>query len=295
MQIADTKFAQIYQVDVDQKVWMQVFDSVTKRFSTAVQISDTFGIWDFTRVKATKYVGGQSALVFTKNLGSDRLEANASTIKYVVFKNGVASSHVLDASIPTTAGNYQMVQAANMDKSGHLTIVWVRTGDDSVSRMYISQIYRGNRSDTDVSFPNQIMDNYWVQFSQDGDVYMTNFWISTITAKVRLRSDAPIISSNVSIAGTAKVGKALSVKLPQITASATGQAWLNSFQWFACDLQVTESLSTPTDTCVAIPGATSAGFKPKAAQKGKFLQVRLSVRSDNATQVQYSTSTLVVK
>jgi hypothetical protein len=91
------------------------------------------------------------------------------------------------------------------------------------------------------------------------------------------------------------VSKSVTVKLPKITASVSGQKWLNSYQWYSCTLRVTEVVAIPPDGCSLISGAVSSKYKAKSSDKGKFLQVRLSVRSDNATQVQFSASTSVVK
>jgi hypothetical protein len=142
---------------------------------------------------------------------------------------------------------------------------------------------------------DQILTTYRVGFSIDGDIYMSNFWMTTISAKVRLRSDAPSLDSNVSVSGTTRFGKSVKVKLPQITASVSGQKWLNSYQWYSCTLRVTEVAAIPTDGCNLISGAVSSKYKAKSSDRGKFLQVKLSVKSDNATQVQYSASTSVVK
>jgi hypothetical protein len=241
----------------------------------------------------TRYVAGQSALVFYDVIGNSN--AYAYVAKYVMFRNGVASAHLLNSALATTAGTSQFPQGATMDKSGHLTIVWIHTNEVSESRMFVSQIFRGNRSDADVTMPDQIAASYRVGFSTDGDVYMTNFWISTISAKVRLRSDAPTIETSVLPSGSPKVGKSVTAKLPKITPSVSGQKWLNSFQWYSCQYRVTEVASIPTENCDLISGATTASYKAKSADKGRFLQVRLSVRSDNATQVQFSASTSVVK
>jgi hypothetical protein len=119
--------------------------------------------------------------------------------------------------------------------------------------------------------------------------------MSTISAKVRLRSDAPTIETSVLASGSPKVGKSLTAKLPKITPSVSGQKWLNSYQWYSCQYQVPEVASIPTENCLTIAGATAATYKAKPADKGRFLQVRLNVKSDNATQTQYSASTLAVK
>lgn len=293
MQVGATKFASIYSDGMSDNLQMQVFDSTTRRFSSAQAISTGAMSLGAASALHTRYVAGQSALVFYDVIGNSNPYAYVA--KYVMFRNGVASAHLLNSALATTAGTSQFPQGATMDKSGHLTIVWIHTNEDSESRMFVSQIFRGNRSDADVTMPDQIAASYRVGFSTDGDVYMTNFWISTISAKVRLRSDAPTIDTSVLPSGSPKVGKSVSAKLPKITPSVTGQKWLNSYQWYSCQYRVTEVASIPTENCNLIPGATAASYKAKTADKGRFLQVRLSVRSDNATQVQFSASTSVVK
>jgi hypothetical protein len=296
LQIGSTKFAFIYSTTTAQpagKLWMQVFDSNTKRFGLAQEIATLSAAFPPDEIYTTKYVSGQSALVFADVTSS--MPDRALVAKYVIFRNGVASLHLLNPGLATPARSYQIPQGVVMDKSGHLTILWVHTPAQDDSRMYVSQIYRGNRSDAEVTMTDQILTTYRVGFSIDGDIYMSNFWMTTISAKVRLRSDAPSLDSNVSVSGTTRFGKSVKVKLPQITASVSGQKWLNSYQWYSCTLQVTEVAAIPTDGCNLITGAVSSSYKAKSSDKGKFLQVRLSVRSDNATQVQFSASTSVVK
>jgi hypothetical protein len=292
MQIGATKFASIYRDSDDNVLRMQVFDSTTRRFGTAQEISTEAGTVAGFDALHTHYVVGQSALVFYTRVGSGPY---TSVAKYVIFRNGVATSHYLNPDLAVTEGSRQEPQGATMDKSGHLTIVWIHTSGGNESKMYVSQIFRGNRSDADVTMPDQIPVEYRVGFSTDGDVYMTNFWMATISAKVRLRSDAPTIETSVLASGSPKVGKSLTAKLPKITPSVSGQKWLNSYQWYSCQYQVTEVASIPTENCLIISGATAATYKVKPADKGKFLQVRLNVKSDNATQTQYSASTLAVK
>ena len=291
MQVGATKFASVYRDSNDDILKMQVFDSTTRRFGSAQEISTGGGSLGGSDPLHTQYVAGQSALVFMRGAGL----SNPTVANYVIFRNGVATSHRLNPDLAVPNGSRQAPQGATMDKSGHLTIVWIHTSDGNESKMYVSQIFRGNRSDADVTMPDQIPYGYLVGFSTDGDVYMTNFWMATISAKVRLRSDAPAIETSVLASGSPKVGKSLTAKLPKITASVSGQKWLNSYQWYSCQYRVTEVASIPTENCVTIAGATAATYKAKATDKGKFLQVKLSVKSDNATQVQFSASTLVVK
>jgi hypothetical protein len=293
MQIGATKFATIYSQSNEDKLKMQVFDTATSRFGSTQEITTVDDEAFISEIFYTKYVAGQSALVFVE---SPRLEQTRTTAaKYVLFRNGVASTHYLNPELDVTPGSMQSPQSATMDKSGHLTITWIRMTEDFVSRMYVSQVYRGNRSDAEVTMEDQTAGMYQVGYSQDGDIYISNFWSSTISAKVRIRSDAPSLDSNVGISGSPKVSKSVTVKLPKITASVSGQKWLNSYQWYSCTLRVTEVVAIPTDGCSLISGAVSSKYKAKSSDKGKFLQVRLSVRSDNATQVQFSASTSVVK
>jgi hypothetical protein len=295
LQIASTKFALVYATETEPyagKLWMQVFDSKTNRFGAAQEVANLAGNVFAPVVLSTRYVAGQSAIVF-----SEEPQSGGSIARYVMFRNGVATAHRLNSELPNPNFSAQNPQGAVMDASGHLTIVWAHAAnrDEGGTRMYVSQIFRGNRSDAEVTMPDQLISTYRVGFSIDGDIYISNFWMSTISAKVRLRSDAPSLESNVSVAGAPKVGKSVAVKLPKITASVSGQKWINSYQWYSCQFQVTEVTSIPTNDCNLISGAVSSKYKAKSSDKGRFLQVRLSVRSDNATQVQFSASTSVVK
>ena len=180
-----------------------------------------------------------------------------------------------------------------MDDLGHLSIVWVNNNPNTLeASVFLSQYYRGNRSDVLLAQDSGI---YNVGFSPDGDVYASFFWNTTIGGVVRIRSDAPTLTTDVKVVGTPKVGKTLATKLPSIDPDSLLQRWLFSYQWYSCQYQVTEATNIETNNCAAISGATAATYKAKSTDKGKFLQVKLSVKSDNTTQVQYSASTLVVK
>ena len=293
IQISPTKYALVYSdrsVNPNERiVSMQSFDTRTNRFGLAQQIVALANTAFLEYLTTTEYRAGQSALAFTA-LSTDWSEGDA---RYILFRNGKATSQVVNQALATPSGVTQMVQGASMDDLGHLSIVWFQRGPtDPDDALYLSQFFRGNRSD--VLLGNELA-TYNVGYSQDGDVYVSSFFMSTISGFVRIRSDAPTLTSDVSVTGTPKVGKALTTKLPTIDADSVGQKWLYSYQWYSCQFQVTEVLAVATESCTVIAGATAATYKTKAADKGKFIQVRLNVKSDNATQTQYSASTLAVK
>ena len=293
IQISPTKYAVVYSdrpVNPSETiVSMQSFDTRTNRFASAQQILTLPSTAFLDNISTTEYRAGQSAIAFTA-LSTDLNEGDA---RYILFRNGKATSQFVNQALATPSGVTQTIQKASMDDLGHLSIVWFQRGptqpDDA---LYLSQFFRGNRSD--VLLGNEIA-TYNVGFSQDGDVYVSSFLMSTISGFVRIRSDAPTLTTDVSVTGTSKVGKALTTKLPMIDADSVGQKWLYSYQWYSCQFQVTEVLAIATENCSAISGATAATYKVKPADKGKFLQVRLNVKSDNATQTQYSASTVAAK
>jgi hypothetical protein len=290
IQTSPTKFAIVYTepsaISSETFVSMQTFDTRTSRFGSAQQIVALPNTNLFFDIKKTEFRAGQSALSFGSYIQS------GTDARYILFRNGSATYQWVNQELATPDGVTQYIQGVSMDDLGHLSIVWLNQPQFGDASLFLSQIYRGNRSDVELG---QTVESYNVGFSQDGDVYISSFWNSTISGLVRIRSDAPTLTTYVSAAGTPKVGKVLSTKLPKIDPDLAGQKWLYSYQWYSCQFRVTEVLTIATENCSLISGATAASYKVKAADKGKFLQVKLSVKSDNATQVQFSASTLAVK
>jgi hypothetical protein len=298
-QTALNKFAVIYVsggcTEGDPtKLSNQVFDASTSRFASA-QVLYTFEGGN-GRVHQTKFVGGQSAIGFSDY--ALRNQNYEETAKYILFRNGVGS--LQNVNVDSSQGEFgnQNVVGMHLDVLGHLSVVW-QSSRGLAPSLTVSSFFRGNRSDTDVTFPGMSFSTSGNQasFSPDGDVYLLNsmYGSTTIKTRVRIRSDAPDLMSDVKILGTAKANATISAKLPLVTPNLIGQRWNFSYQWYSCQYRVTEVLSIATENCSAISGATASSYKAKSADKGKFLQVKLSVKSDNATQVQFSASTLAVK
>ncbi|CAB4614690.1 MAG: hypothetical protein F2587_05520 [Actinobacteria bacterium] len=293
LQTSPTKYAVVYSEPTgtpsELAVFTQTFDTRTNRFGAAQQILTLTNVSYLHSLIATEYRAGQSALLFSTYSSS----SDGNNARYILFRNGAATAQWVNQALATPDDVYQAVQGASIDSLGHLSIVWLNNNPaDSATSLFLSQYFRGNHSDVVLG---QESANYNVGFSQDGDVYVSSFFMSTISGFVRIRSDAPTLTTDVALAGTSKVGKALTTKLPMIDADSVGQKWLYSYQWYSCQFQVTEVLAIATENCSAISGATASSYKVKPADKGKFLQVKLSVKSDNATQVQFSASTLAVK
>ena len=293
IQSSPTKFALVYgEASITPgaiRIAMQTFDTRTNRFGTAQEIAVVPDVNYFFNVIATEYRAGQSALVFNSYSNS----ADGIDARYILFRNGIATIQFVNQTLATIENASEYVDGASMDYLGHLSIVWSHDDPSHTGTgLFLSQYFRGNRSDVTLG---DTIANYNVGFSQDDDVYISSFWNSTISGFVRIRSDAPTLTSDVAVKGTSKVGKTIVTKLPTIDADSLLQRWLYSYQWYSCQYQVTEATNIETNNCSVISGATAAAYKVKPADKGKFLQVKLTVKSDNATQVQYSASTLVVK
>lgn len=298
-QTAVNKFALIYEVGCDVNtdpltLRSQTFDATTSRFGTA-QVLYAFQGWA-NPVLQTQFVGGQSAIGFSDYVNRDF--SFVETAKYIIFRNGVGTIQNVNVDASQGISGNQNVVGIHLDVLGHLSVVWQssRSIDQSLT---VSSFYRGNRSDADVTFPGMVISNggNLATFSPDGDVYLTNYLYNdrTIKARVRIRSDAPDLMSEVKILGAAKSNATLAVKLPLVTPNSIGQRWNFTYKWYSCQYRVTEVLSISTQNCSAISGATAATYKVKPADKGKFLQVRLNVTSDNTSQLQYSASTVAAK
>lgn len=100
---------------------------------------------------------------------------------------------------------------------------------------------------------------------------------------------APTSGVAPAISGTAKVGKVL---------TATRGTWsgvpsaITSAQWYRC---TSAGATTPTTSslsgCVAISGATKATYKVIAADKGKFLRLRVKAQNESGTVYRWSKTT----
>jgi hypothetical protein len=294
MQISPTKYALIYLSDCQEgspnnTYKYQAFDLSTKRFAQA-QLLDTVPNRGWSNTYETAYRGGQSA--FGYSIYSYQ-ENEIGFAKYILFRNGVPSVQFINEAAASEGGT-QILTGMNMDLSGHLTVVWTSYSGSRVA-LTISQIYRGTRADIDAPIASVHTSEYPVVFSPDGDIYISDVTNSNINAIERIRSDAPDIEGTVAVTGKAKANSVVSSKLPRIKPSQLLQSWKNSYQWLACDYQVPEAATNPPVSCSEIVNANAATYKVKTADRGKYLVVKVSVKSDNATQVLYSPSTSVVK
>jgi hypothetical protein len=292
LQVGTNKYGLVYSTPSglahQQNVYMQTFDSKSMRFGAAQLIVSLSGTDDLTYIFPTEFVAGQSAIAFTTWTPSTLGEA-----RYILFRNGVGIPQYVNQELLSVDSVTQFTSGASMDKSGHLSIVWLAQDlNADTSDLYLSQYFRGNRSDVVLS--NDAAE-YFVGYSPDSDVYVSSFWNQSISGYVRIRSDAPALTSDVAVKGTSKVGKTVTTKLPSLEADSVGQKWQFNYQWYSCQFQVTQVANIASNNCTVIPGATASSYKAKSTDKGKFLQVKLSVKSDNATQVQFSASTLAVK
>lgn len=294
-QTAPTKFAVVYADGCETNngnhvVYSQTFDTKDNRFGSQQQLTSFVG-FVFERAH-TELVAGQSAIGFSNYIG----DTTSGAVKYILFKNGLATVQFVNQNLAEIDNDLQIFQGISLDLLGHLTIIWVNSHPSLFpTTMYLSMIYRGNRADADVSLPNQQIGNYDVGFSMDNDVYITTWWSSTISSRVRIRSDAPTLLTDVAVTGTAKVKSAVAVRLPKIEANSLGQRWSMSYQWYSCQFRVAEVSSSASNNCSPIAGATKSTYKVSSADKGQYLQVRLNITSDNAVQTQFSTSTAAVK
>lgn len=294
LQISPTKVGLIYLTGCEegsstQTYRYQAFNLGTKQFGSAADLDSVPNTGQpYTYV--TDYLAGQSAFGYSVYTAS---QSDTGYAKYILFRNGTPSVQYV-AQNSVTSGEMQAITGMSLDSLGHLTVVWTTTAGGTVA-LKISQIYRGTRADINAPINHVNSGDYAVIFSPDGDIYISHVGGSAINAIERIRSDAPDLAGSVKVSGKAAVNKSLTVKLPSITATQLFQAWKTSYQWLSCSLQVTESTSISPTSCSELAGATAASYKVKAADKNRYLLVKLTVKSDNSSQIQYSASTQVVK
>lgn len=295
LQISPKKFGLVYADNTCQEqsnaiIKYQSFDVATKRFSDGVAL-DTLPNNAVSTSYSTAYLAGQSALGYSV-LNWD--SGGRGYAKYILFRNGVPSVHFVNQG-GSYLGGTQEVIGLTMDPLGHLTAVWSSSSGDGGYWLTASQIYRGNRSDADLPLANIGNGLGMAMFSPDGDIYVSSIANSRINAVERIRSDSPEITGSISVSGTPKANATIKSKLPLVVPTQLFQTWKNSYQWFSCTYEVPEVLNVTPVGCTEIAGATTATYKAKAADKGKYLVARLTVKSDNVAQVQFSVSTKVVK
>ena len=294
MQISPTKYGLIYVTGCQEgsqteTYKYQAFDMVTKRFASAA-ILDTVPNRGIPITYETNYLAGQSAFGYSLY----RYESSdAGAAKYVLFRNGVPSVQYVNEST-VTVGGFQAISGMSMDPLGHLSVVWTKMEGFTIS-MTLSQIFRGNRSETDLALGQLGTLEKPVLFSPDGDVYVSHATETRINAIERIRSDVPDIDGAVAISGNAKTNATVKAKLPLIKPTQLFQSWTNTYQWISCQYQVPEASNLAPISCNDVANATSASYKVKVADKGRYLVLKLTVKSDNARQVLYSASTSVVK
>lgn len=100
---------------------------------------------------------------------------------------------------------------------------------------------------------------------------------------------APTSLAAPAITGTAKVGRVLTGARGSWTGVPSA---ITSAQWFRCTRAGT---TTPTTSslsgCVAISGATKATYKAVAADKGKYLRLRVKAQNESGTIYRWSKAT----
>lgn len=294
LQISPTKIGLIYVADCGNNnstvtYKLQAFDTVTKRFGATTPL-DTIPQNGDSYTYTTQYLAGQSAFGYSIYSG---MNGDTGYAKYILFRNGQASVHFVNQAAAVAFGR-QEVTGLSMDPLGHLTVVWSSFANDRIA-LTMSQIYRGTRADIDLPISNIRTGDYPVIFSPDNDVYISSILGSRINAIERIRSDAPQISGTLAVTGKPKVKTTLKAKLPGIQASQLFQKWSVSYQWMSCQYQVPDASGSEPVSCVNLGNANAAAYAVKASDKGKYLVVKTSVKSDNTSQVLYSASTLVVK
>lgn len=291
-QTGSTKFTIAFNVSCVENTTNLIsttFESTTGRFGSRSTVkASTAG--PLVESKFTKYVAGQSALVYNISNWQDHSNDIA---QYIVYKNGRTSAAQDIDYAPGQNFRGYVLNSVHMRQNHELSIVF-ETRTTGASTVQLGQYLRGNKN----LYPFALTDQgAWpnVLFSPDSDVYQLHYEIGQYKTMIRYRSEPPVIDGFVSVKGSAKSNATVSAKLPDISAESSEQKWVNRFQWYSCLFQVTESATEANQSCTAIPGATAPNYKAKAADKGKYLQVRLTVKSDNASQVQFSASTAVVK
>lgn len=294
LQISPTKLGLVYVTECQEGSAIQIykyqpFDVKTKRFGTAVTL-DTVPATGWSTTYQTDYLAGQSAFAYSIYAYG---QGETGYAKYVLFRNGVPSVQFVNQAAAVQGGT-QVISGIAMDPLGHLTVVWTKFAGQTIAQT-ISQFYRGNRSDTDAPIDALTSGEFPVVFSPDGDVYISRVGSNHINAIARIRSDAPDLDGAAGIAGSPKVNASVKAKLPSVSATQPLQRWTFSYQWISCQYQVPEASRTAPVSCNDVPYATTSTYKVKSADKGRFLVLRLTVKSDNTTQVLYSPSTLVVK
>lgn len=294
LQISPTKLGLIYITgcedgSVTTVYKYQSFDPATKRFGSPVTL-DSVPNRGWSNTPVTDYRAGQSAFGYT--VGSYQ-SSDIGYAKYILFRNGVPTVQYVNQNAATEGGT-QVISGMHMDLLGHLTVVWSSLQGQTIA-LTISQIYRGTRADINAPISQVTSGEYGVIFSPDNDVYVSHYNNSKLNTIERIRSDAPDIDGFVSVTGGAKANSTLKAKLPLVSPSQLLQQWTNSYQWYTCQYQVPEASALEPVACTQILGATSSTYKAKATDKGRYLVLRLTVKSDNTSQVQYSASTTVVK
>ena len=103
---------------------------------------------------------------------------------------------------------------------------------------------------------------------------------------------APASVAAPAITGTAKVGKVLTGARGSWSGVPSA---ITSAQWYRC---TKPGITTPTTSslsdCSAISGATKATYKAVAADKGKYLRLRVKAQNESATVYRWSKATVKI-
>jgi len=103
---------------------------------------------------------------------------------------------------------------------------------------------------------------------------------------------APASVAAPAITGTAKVGRVLTGARGSWTGVPSA---ITSAQWYRCTSAGTTTPTTSSLTgCVAISGATKATYKAVAADKGKYLRLRVKAQNESGTVYRWSKPTVKI-
>lgn len=154
-------------------------------------------------------------------------------------------------------------------------------------------------SNLDTEYPDDIR----FEFALNGTSKVSKVRFTILTQSDYPEIDAvglvkPAIATKVGqspiVIGNPKVGEYLGAVTNDDTWTGSPKPVV-TYQWFACTKAGTRTATAKPADCTAITGATRIFIKLKAAQKGKYLRIRVTGTNPGATKSIYSKSTAKVK
>ena len=252
--------SRVLQLDADT-------GAVISRTTPFPSVGSLNGIWPFGVIShdLSKYVVGGE-----RNGGLIEVNTNPPRIPSLRANPSLSGTGLQGTNVAVSIGSWSASPAAKS------SLQWFRC--EKAVRTSVSTFSKSSKC---IAIPGAIKATYRLKID-DADRYLTvlekasntvgSVSISTVSLHAPKLS-APKGKTLPTITGSAAAGKVLTVRTGTWTANPVAKT---SSQWYRCDTATKAKASPVPGSCASISGANKVRYKLTAADKGKFVTVRVT-------------------